>query len=411
MASQLAPLIPTPPVTIKGRFFWQGDRRFIINGVVFQPHPPGNKKAPLIDPLAEDQLYDLERSIPSLKVLGINTIFVLYINCNNNHDVAMDMLAEAGIYVLPCIAPPYDESADLSELNPYRLEVLQWYFKAVDNMTKYPNTLGLVLSCEFINDVYRTVLAPMLRAVVRDVKKYIRLIARKKNVRALPVGIFAPDEPSLLKPHYEYFVSGPEKEAIDFLGFNEFSRPRESPLHESSYDDIIEIFASSPVPVFFSMYGNNTVSPRLFHETNCLYCDFNMLSIFSGGFVYEFFQKPGTQFGLIARTENPRGYIGYTELIDFRNLRDVLTGSFMRLPPLTADFPPSAIMGIKPQPPEPSENWLASQNIPHTRVQWFNVEEAIDDSEWIDLGQDVLEDAVDDLEFAFKERFNISDGS
>ncbi|KAI1210794.1 uncharacterized protein F4807DRAFT_422663 [Annulohypoxylon truncatum] len=69
-----APTNPTPPIIIRGKFFWQGDQRFLINGVVYQPHI--KKPQLLVDPLAEDQLYNLERSIPLLKDLGINTISV-----------------------------------------------------------------------------------------------------------------------------------------------------------------------------------------------------------------------------------------------------------------------------------------------------------------------------------------------
>ncbi|KAI1210795.1 glycoside hydrolase family 72 protein [Annulohypoxylon truncatum] len=334
-----------------------------------------------------------------------------YIDNTKNHDTAMNMLAEAGIYVLPCIAPYHDEeSLDSSAYSSYRHDVLQSYFKSVDEMTKYSNTLGLVVSCGFINNASKTVAAPVIRAIVRDVKKYIRLIAKKKSLRALPVGICAPDERSLLKLQYDYFVSGSEKEAIDFFGFNDFSQAGSLPMQQSNYNELIAMFTSSPIPVFFSMYGNNAISPRPFHETNSLYCDFSMLSTFSGGFVLEFFQS-SANFGLIERTESRRGNIRFTKLTDFRNLRDRLRGSFMRLPPIASVSPTTISAGIRPKMPKISEKWLAMQTIPKSPVQWFNVEEAIDDSEWVDLSKDVLDEAVEDLGSSFKERLNINDPS
>ncbi|KAI1454764.1 glycoside hydrolase family 72 protein [Annulohypoxylon moriforme] len=404
-----APSIPTPPVTIEGKFFWQDDRRFLINGVVYEPHHSNDS---LIDPLDDDGLDDLERSIPLLKDLGVNTIFVFFIDINRKHDAAMSMLAEAGIYVLPCIAPFSRQYGASSVYGSYRLGLMDWYFKAVDEMTKYPNTLGLVVSCRAIAGPTDTSVAPILRAIVRDVKKYIRLASKKKNWRALPVGISAPDLKPSLKLQYEYFVSGPEKDAVDFFGFNDFTPVGQSPMQERRYNELIDIFAASPVPVYFSMYGNNAVSPRAFNETQALYCDFSMLSTFSGGFIYEFFQSSDTKSGLIDRTESRRGNIRFTKLPDFRSLRDRLRGSFMRLPPMKNNSPSSVDAGVRPNPPQQCNSWLAPMlKLPKSPVQWRYVEEAIDDSEWVDLSNDMLDDAVDNLETSFKERFNINDKS
>ncbi|KAI2463345.1 glycoside hydrolase family 72 protein [Annulohypoxylon bovei var. microspora] len=404
-STPLAPSTPTTPITVKGRFFWQDDRRFLINGVVYQPHGLGS---PLIDPLADDQLHDLERSIPLLKDLGINTIFVYYIDNTNNHDAAMNMLAEAGIYVLPCIAPTHDQTSNLP-YGSYRADVIQWYFKAVDNMTKYSNTLGLVISCEFIKDVSKTAAAPILRAIIRDVKKYIRLITRKKNQRALPVGIVVSDQRALLKLQFDYFASEPDKDAIDFFGFNDFFWVGRSSMQESGYNRLLDIFATTPIPVFFSRYGNNIITPRIFHDTHAIYCDFSMLSVFSGGFVFEFFQG-ALQSGLIERSVSRRsGHLRFTKLTDFRNLRESLRGSFMRLPAIISNSPPSVTLGERPQPPKINELWLAGGNLPKSPVKWLDVEEAIDDSEWVDVGKEILDQAVDDLGSSIKERLKIKD--
>lgn len=51
--------------------------QFIINGVVYQPHRVSREAGPSIpDPLTDDQLEELEKSIPLFKELGLNTLFV-----------------------------------------------------------------------------------------------------------------------------------------------------------------------------------------------------------------------------------------------------------------------------------------------------------------------------------------------
>lgn len=100
----------------------------------------------------------------------------------------------------------------------YTFGIMQWYFRCVDSMMKYQNTLGFVSSTGQINDVSKSIVAPSIRAIVRDTKEYIRLVSTKKNVRSLPVGVFIPDQRSMLKLQYEYFVSTPERDAVDFMG-------------------------------------------------------------------------------------------------------------------------------------------------------------------------------------------------
>ncbi|KAI1442439.1 glycoside hydrolase family 72 protein [Annulohypoxylon stygium] len=407
-SARLAPLTPITPITIKGRFFWQDDKRFLINGVVYTIH----KKQPgMVDPLTDEHLYDLERSIPLLTELGVNTIFVFHIDSTKNHDTAMNMLSDVGIYVLPCIAPPYDESKMNTLDDLYTFGIMQWYFRCVDSMMKYQNTLGFVSSTGQINDVSKSIVAPSIRAIVRDTKEYIRLVSTKKNVRSLPVGVFIPDQRSMLKLQYEYFVSTPERDAVDFMGINEFSYVGDSPMLHYSYHELINILSESPIPVFFSMYGNRVVVPRPFHETQTLYTDFQMLSTFSGGFVFEFVQS-SIGFGLVermARRKNKRYYVRFTKLQEYNNLKKMLKGSFMNLPPITSQNPTDASLGIRPKAPKRSENWLARMTLPRSPIWWSKVEDDIDDSEWVDLGKDVLENAVEDLGNNLKKRLTIRD--
>ena len=59
----------------------------------------------------------------------------------------------------------------------------------------------------------------------------------------------------------------------------------------------IERYESTTIPFFFSEYGNNTNSPRLFDETVALYSP-EMTRVFSGGCVYELWHG-ANRYGLV----------------------------------------------------------------------------------------------------------------
>lgn len=100
-------------------------------------------------------------------------------------------------------------------------------------------------------------------------------------------------------------------------------------MQASGYNNLVTVFESSPVPVFFSQYGNNFQSPRLFRETVAIYADQDMLRVFSGAIVYEFFEEMN-RYGLVRRSNNP-DIIRLKKLKDFKTLRASLR---LALPPL-----------------------------------------------------------------------------
>ena len=64
----------------------------------------------------------------------------------------------------------------------------------------------------------------------------------------------------------------------------------------SGYSDLVSMFASTTVPVFFSEYGCNKVFPRVFDEVSSLYG--SQMTVLSGGLVYEWSQEP-SNYGLV----------------------------------------------------------------------------------------------------------------
>jgi beta-galactosidase GanA len=79
-----------------------GDSRFFVRGVAYQPGGAADAQDPLLDTEA------LEADIEMFKELGINTIRIYTVDNAGDHDDAMRMLDEAGIYLaLDASTPDY----------------------------------------------------------------------------------------------------------------------------------------------------------------------------------------------------------------------------------------------------------------------------------------------------------------
>jgi hypothetical protein len=95
-----------------------GDSRFFVRGVAYQPGGAADAQDPLLDTEA------LEADIEMFKELGINTIRIYTVDNAGDHDDAMRMLDEAGIYLaLDASTPDYS-------LNRETLETLHQSYNA-----------------------------------------------------------------------------------------------------------------------------------------------------------------------------------------------------------------------------------------------------------------------------------------
>lgn len=212
------------------------------------------------------------------------------------------------------------------------------------------------------------------------------------------------------------------------------------------------MFSSAHIPVFFSQYGNAEIPARPFFDTRAIYTNDEMLRVFSGGVVYEFFDGPG-RFGLV-RHATSHGTVHLKKLNDFSSLKTVLDQFFppprleqrtakMLLPPppppaeeepaldpsyavisrkdLDAPSSSSARTAAAPArrdgPPMPrrTAEWQASHRIPESPMDWAEleaqIEENIKDSEWTDVQKDMLDMAVDELAFGIRDKLIIDDDS
>ncbi|KAI0123178.1 glycolipid anchored surface protein [Xylariales sp. AK1849] len=373
------------PITIRGRYFWKGGERFLLRGVVYQlGRGRGNGHSPVSDPLADERLEYVEKSLPLFKELGLNTLFIYSIDNTKNHDAAMKLLEKAGIYVLICLSTPRCCIARNAPNESYKSGLLQQYFVTIDCMAAYPNTLGLITANGLVHSVASTQAASVVRAVTRDVKE-----------------VHGACEPCLGPENFASW-RGDQNEALDFFCYNEYAWCGKSSMEISGYSRMVQNFSQSHLPIFFSEYGSNTIDPRVFHETRAIYSP-EMTGVFSGGLVYEFFEGIN-RYGLVKADGN--GVL--TRLQDFHNLRDSLQSCRDAEPNTLADW--STIQLPKanlPRLPEPGPRWQATLRIPESPLDWDETAARLEEGEWVDVEREIQNLAMDELADSMWQRFRI----
>ena len=178
---ELVPRDSVTPVTVKGNAFFQGDDRFYIRGVDYQP----GGSAKLSDPISDAD--GCRRDIAKFQQLGLNTVRVYSVDNSADHDECMNELAKAGIYLVLDVNTPKYSLNRAQPSSSYNDVYLQNVFATIEMFAKYPNTLAFFSGNEVINDGPSSKAAPYVKAVTRDIRSYMR--ARK--LREVPVGYSA----------------------------------------------------------------------------------------------------------------------------------------------------------------------------------------------------------------------------
>lgn len=104
----------------------------------------------------------------------------------------------------------------MTPLGSYNQELLEHCFSSVDCMAAYPNTLGVLVASEVINSHASTAAAPVIRAVTRDIKKYMAMARKTSEQRVLPAGYSAADVRMVTRSTFDYLTAGSRDESIDF---------------------------------------------------------------------------------------------------------------------------------------------------------------------------------------------------
>ncbi|KAH0550874.1 hypothetical protein GP486_007761 [Trichoglossum hirsutum] len=241
------------------------------------------------DPLAD--VDACKRDIPLLQQLQTNVIRVYAIDPKKDHSQCMQLLQNAGIYVISDLSQPGES---INRNNPTWDENLyNRYTAVIDELQKYNNVLGFFAGNEVSNNVSNTNASPFVKAAVRDMKAYIK----QRNYRPIGVGYATNDDADIRQGLADYFNCGKTEESIDFWGYNIYSWCGNSSFTLSGYDVRTKEFESYSVPVFFAEYGCNVPAPRLFTEVQALYGD-QMTPVWSGGIVYMYFQE-ANQYGIL----------------------------------------------------------------------------------------------------------------
>ncbi|KAF2743249.1 glycoside hydrolase family 72 protein [Sporormia fimetaria CBS 119925] len=302
------------PVEVRGNAFFAGDERFYVRGLAYQPGGAADAKDPLLN------LEQLAEDVANFKELGVNTIRIYTVDNSGNHDEGMKMLADAGIYLtLDANTPKYSinrETMDTTHRS-YNDVYLQNVFATIDTFAKYDNMLAFFSGNEVINMKNNTGAAPYIKAVTRDMKKYMAA----QNYRKIPVGYSAADVAENIYQQALFFDCGNDEDARgDFFAFNDYSWCDPSDFKTSGWDKKVELYKDYPVPIFMSEFGCNT-NERKWGEIEALYST-DMTSVYSGGLVYEYTNEANL-YGLVNKTvDEETGEITTTLLDDFNALKE-----------------------------------------------------------------------------------------
>ncbi|KLJ08916.1 hypothetical protein EMPG_15655 [Blastomyces silverae] len=303
------------PIVIKGsKFFYKSSgEQFFMRGVAYQQEISSNgttNKNGYKDPLAN--VANCKRDIPLLKELETNIIRVYAVDPEEDHTECMEMLQDAGIYVVADLSEP---KTSINRDDPkWDVELYNRYTAVVDVLAPYSNVMGFFAGNEVSNNKSNTDASAFVKAAVRDTKAYIK----KKGYRPIGVGYATNDDADIRDDMADYFNCGSRDESIDFWGYNIYSWCGDSSFKESGYDKVVKEFSTYSVPVFFAEYGCNEVRPRKFTDVAAMYSS-QMTPVLSGGIVYMYFQE-ANNYGLVDLKGDK-----VTRRVDFKNLKDQIT--------------------------------------------------------------------------------------
>ncbi|TIA00199.1 hypothetical protein D6C88_00262 [Aureobasidium pullulans] len=291
--------------------------KFFVRGVVYQPQKNNLQPGEVNDPIADDRIHELEQNVSLLTELGINTLFIYFIDSQKPHDKAMKLLEQAGIYVVATVATPFNCINRANPYSSYNSDNVIHFLRTAGIMSCYPNTLGLTAADAVVNSHHSLRATPVIKAVIRDLKKYMIWSNKHNGTRILPVSYSAADVLNITRPQgfLEYLYLGDQASAVDFWMCKNYSWVGESSMAMSGWDSFLSRYEKFAIPAFLSEYGTNLIRPRQFHETRALYSD-PMTRVFSGGCLYDFAEGPNG-YGLVALPgTDETGWFGKSDIVE-----------------------------------------------------------------------------------------------
>ncbi|KAL3230947.1 hypothetical protein RNJ44_00586 [Nakaseomyces bracarensis] len=368
-----------PAIEIVGNkfFFSNNGSQFYMRGIAYQADTANATAGETInDPLAD--FSACSRDIPYLQQLDTNVIRVYAVNTSLDHSQCMQALNDAGIYVIADLSAP---KTSINRDSPsWDLELYERYTSVVDMFANYTNVLGFFAGNEVTNNFTNTDASAFVKAAVRDTKQYIK----NKNYREIPVGYSSNDDADTRVAIADYFACGDDDQKADFYGINMYEWCGNSNLQKSGYADRTKEFANLSIPLFFSEYGCNEVSPRPFTEVQALFGD-QMTDVWSGGIVYLYFEEEN-HYGLVSIDGDD-----VKTLDDFNNYSKQIHSISPSIANTASYSPSSTSLSC----PTSNKYWMASEDLPPTPNKDLCL--CMDDANSCIVSDDVEEDDYQDL--------------
>ncbi|KAH6697151.1 1,3-beta-glucanosyltransferase gel1 [Plectosphaerella plurivora] len=309
-----------PAISVVGNAFFADGKRFYVRGIDYQPGGAAKNE----DPLANTAVC--KRDIAEFKELGVNAVRVYSLDSTLDHDECMELLADAGIYLMADVNSPNYSINREHPAPSYNTEYLQAVFSIVDEFAKYDHTMLFFSGNEVINDENTTHTAPYVKATTRDIKSYMR----SRNLRTIPVGYSAADVSENRQQTADYFNCGDDDVRSDFFAFNDYSWCNTDFL-TAGWNQKVRNFTDYGIPIFLSEFGCITNGERRFGEIESLMHP-NMTSVYSGGMMYEYTSEENN-YGIVTVKDDDSNVEKSPE---FANL----ASAFSRWPAPTGDGSP-----------------------------------------------------------------------
>jgi hypothetical protein len=337
------------------------------------------------DTNAMDSLKDAKactRDAALMAQAGINTIYVMAIDTNANHDDCFSIFNAVGIYVMVVLRKDgIFETTDEDFLKSYTTEFLKSMFNIIDAVKDYENLLGFDLGvlptyfsrssgqiptsytdtmrlyrvCRLSTSIIYVQRLTLLEAFVRDVKAYISLNAPRPILVGANLHLVRTDElldaSDETASHMHYFscaIDGAKDDLSrsDYLSFYNlgYFETESVEKQNASYTSLQTQLSNSTIPTWFSYMGifdeadviEYELRPDLVNDTLYFFNSSSQLirprGIFTGGARVSWtntnmgWKVPKVNWGLTSTS--PNGDVQLTENYDtFRSIIDQVNPS------------------------------------------------------------------------------------
>jgi hypothetical protein len=106
----------------------------------------------------------------------------------------------------------------INRLDPqgsYNSASVSAFLRALDAMAVFPNTLGFIAAGQVVNNTASLPAAPVIKTVVRDLKRYMQVQHKNSRQRVLPIG-YDSARTTWDEAISKYLCSGDTSSSIDF---------------------------------------------------------------------------------------------------------------------------------------------------------------------------------------------------